>query len=103
MQEAVIPEAVTVRRWSLANIGMALSVGLAVIYGVVVEDMALIMYQNNAGDFAFAVLGLFATPLLTTWVAIAIWLASRPRWAQATVAALLLLAPPLILFGALHA
>ena len=66
------------RRWSLAEIGIALSIVLPVVYGVVVEDLGLIMLQNDANQFAFAVLGLFATPLLTTWIAIAIWLAARP-------------------------
>jgi hypothetical protein len=90
------------RRWRLRELGMAVSIVLAVIYGVVVEDMGLIMVQNRAGDLAFAVLGLFATPLFTTWVAIAIWLAHRPLWLRWTVAALLLLAPPLML-GVLNA
>jgi hypothetical protein len=90
-------------RWNLASLGMALSIALAVIYGVVVEDLGLIMVRNNADNYAMAVLGLFATPLLTTWVAIAIWLGSRPLWLRWSVAALLLLAPPLILFGALNA
>jgi len=49
------------------------------------------------------VLGLFATPLLTSWVAIAIWLASRSLRLKLSVGALLLLAPPLILFGVLNA
>jgi hypothetical protein len=61
------------------------------------------MFENDADQYALAVLGLFATPLLTTWVAIAIWLASRSLWLRWTVAALLLLAPPLILFGMLNA
>jgi hypothetical protein len=99
--EAAISE--PARRLSLRELGMAVSIALAVLYGVVVEDMGLLMIRNHAGDFAFVVLGLFATPLLTTWVAIAIWLAAQPRWAQLTVAALLLLAPPLILFGMLDA
>jgi hypothetical protein len=100
-EEAAILE--PARRWGLAEIGIALSIVLAVVYGVVVADLGLIMLQNDADQFAFAVLGLFATPLLTTWVAIAIWLASRPLWLRWTVAALLLLVPPLILFGALNA
>ena len=91
------------RRAGLRELGMVVSIVLAVIYGVVVEDMGLLMIQNDAGNFAFAVLGLFATPLLTTWVAIAIWLAHRPVWLRWAVAALLLLAPSLILFGALNA
>ena len=99
--EAAIAE--PARRWNLAGVGMALSIALAVVYGVVVEDLGLIMVRNNADQFALAVLGLFATPLLTTWVAIAIWLVSRPRWLRWTVAALLVLAPPLILFGFLNA
>jgi hypothetical protein len=101
MEEAALPQ--PARRWSLREIGMALSIALAVAYGVVVADLGLIMVQNDAGQAALAVLGLFATPLLTTWVAIAIWLARRQLWLRWTVAALLLLAPPLILFGALHA
>jgi len=99
--EAAIAE--PARRWNLAGVGMALSIALAVVYGVVVEDLGLIMVRNNADQFALAVLGLFATPLLTTWVAIAIWLVSRPLWLRWTVAALLVLAPPLILFGFLNA
>jgi hypothetical protein len=101
MMEAVIPR--PARRWGLAEFGMALSIGLAVVYGVVVENLGLIMLQNDADQSALAVLGLFATPLLTTWVAIAIWLASRPLWLRWTVAGLLLLGPPLILFGVLNA
>ena len=101
MELAASPE--PPRRWKWAEVGMALSVALAVVYGVVVADMGLIMLRNNADDFAYAVLGLFATPLLTTWVAIAIWLAKRPRWLQLSTAALLLLAPPLILLGVLNA
>jgi len=100
-EQAAIPR--PMRRWSLTEVGMALSIALAVAYGVLVADLGLIMLQNDADQSAFAVLGLFATPLLTTWVAIAIWLASRPLWLRWTVAALLLLAPPLILFGALNA
>lgn len=101
MQEGAIPEPAP--RLGLRELGMAVSIALAVLYGVVVEDMGLIMLRNDAGQFAFAVLGLFATPLLTTWVAIAIWLAHRPLWLRWSVAALLLLAPPLILFGMLGA
>ena len=101
MEQAAIPQ--SARRWKLAELGMGLSVALAIIYGVLVCEMGLIMLQNDAGEYAFAVLGLFATPLLTTWVAIAIWLAKRPRWLQLSTAALLLLAPPLILLGVLNA
>jgi hypothetical protein len=99
--EAAISE--PARRFGLRELGMAVSIALAVLYGVVVEDMGLLMIQNRAGEFAFVVLGLFATPLLTTWVAIAIWLAHRPPWLKLSVAALLLLAPPLILFGFINA
>jgi hypothetical protein len=91
------------RRRTLTELGMALSIALAVVYGVVVADLALIMFENDADQYALAVLGLFAIPLLTTWVAIAIWLASRSLWLRWTVAALLLVAPPLILFGVLNA
>jgi hypothetical protein len=91
------------RRSSLTDLGIWLSVVLAVMYGVVVEDLGLIMARNNADQFELAVLGLFAIPLLTTWVAIAIWLAARPLWLRWSVAALLLLSPPLILAGLLNA
>jgi hypothetical protein len=90
-------------RRSLTQIGMALSIALTVVYGVVVADLALIMFRNDADQHALAVLGLFATPLLTSWVAIAIWLASRSLWLKLSVGALLLLAPPLILFGVVNA
>jgi hypothetical protein len=82
---------------------MAISIALAVIYGVLLEDIGLVMVQNRADGFAFAVLGLFAVPLFTTWVAIAIWLAKGPLSLRMVVAALLVLGPPLILFGALNA
>ena len=98
MEQAAAPQAG--RRLKLADLGMALSVALAVVYGVIVWDLGRVMVEGVASQRAFAVLGLFATPLLTTWVAIAIWLASRPVWLKLTVAALLLLAPPMILFGA---
>jgi len=101
MEEAALPQ--PARRWSLREIGMALSIVLAVIYGVVVADLGMIMVQNDADQSALAVLGLFASPLFTTWVAIAIWLARRQLWLKLSVGALLVLAPPLILFGALNA
>jgi len=101
MEEAAIPR--PARHSGLAEVGMVLSIALAVVYGVVVENLGLIMLQNDADQSALAVLGLFATPLLTTWVAIAIWLASRPLWLRWMVAALLLLSPPLILAGFLNA
>ena len=101
MQEAAIAN--PGGRWTLTELGMAVSIALSVVYGVVVADLGLIMLRNNADQHALAVLGLFATPLLTSWVAVAIWLASRPLWLRLTVAALLLLAPPLILFGVLNA
>lgn len=82
---------------------MAVSIGLAVLYGVLLEDIGFVMVHNRGDGFAFAVLGLFAVPLFTTWVAIAIWLAKRPLSLRLAVAALLVLAPPLILFGALNA
>jgi hypothetical protein len=101
MQEATIAK--PAHRPSLTEIGMALSIALTVIYGVVVGQLGLIMLQNDADQHALAVLGLFATPLLTSWVAIAIWLASRSLRLKLSVGALLLLAPPLILFGVLNA
>lgn len=101
MQQATVQQ--PVRRWSMADTGMALSVALAVIYGVLVEEFGLVMLRNHADGHALAVLGLFAAPLLTSWVAIAIWMVSRPTWVRWSVAALLLLAPPLILVGLLNA
>jgi hypothetical protein len=89
--------------WTLTELGMALSIALAIIYGVIVADFALVMIENDADQTAIAVLGLFATPLLTSWVAIAIWLARRPLWLRWSVAALLVLAPPLILTGIRYA
>jgi hypothetical protein len=89
--------------WTLTELGMALSIALAIIYGVIVADFALVMIENDADQTAIAGLGLFATPLLTSWVAIAIWLARRPLWLRWSVAALLVLAPPLILTGIRYA
>jgi uncharacterized membrane protein YuzA (DUF378 family) len=45
------------------------------------------------------VLGLFALPLVTAWMGIAISLASRALWLRVSVAALLLLAPPAFLLA----
>lgn len=91
------------RRRNLAEYGMALSIALTVVYGVIIAGLSLFMLRNNADGKALAALGIFAIPLFTSWVAIAIWLASRPLWLRWTVAALLLLAPPLILLGILSA
>jgi hypothetical protein len=85
--------------WTLTEFGMAVSIALAIVYGVIVADFALVMIENDADQKAIAVLGVFATPLLTSWVAIAIWLARRPLWLRWSVATLLVLGPPLILMG----
>jgi hypothetical protein len=95
-------EASAARR-SLRDAGLALCVVLAMIFAVIIEYLAAIMVTHSAGSGEFAVLSVFAVPLVTVWVAIAISLADRRLWVRWAVAALLLLVPPLLLFGALNA
>ena len=70
---------------------------------VVVEDLVAVMLANSATWRELAVLSLFAVPLVTGWVAIALSLSARPAWLRLSVAALLLLVPPLVLFGVWNA
>ena len=96
-EQAAISQAA--RRQSLASVGLALCIALAAVFGVIVEGLAALMVENSASWRELAVLGLFAVPLVTGWVAIAISLAERPFWLRLSVAALLLLVPPALLFG----
>ena len=101
-----MPEAVaskSPRRLSWADTGLALCIALAVVFAVIVEDLVAMMLANSATWRELAVLGLFAVPLVTGWVAIALSLSARPAWLRLSVAALLLLVPPLILAGLLDA
>jgi hypothetical protein len=90
-------------RGRLANAGLALSIVLAVVFAVIVEDLLALMLANSATWGELAVLLLFAVPLLTGWAAIAISLSGRPMGLRLGVAALLLLVPPLVLVGVWHA
>ena len=87
------------RRSGLSDIGLALSIALAAVFAVIVEDLFAIMLAHSATWGELAVLSLFAVPLLTGWVAIAIGLWSRPPWVRWSAAVLLLLVPPLVLLG----
>jgi hypothetical protein len=99
-QQAALPQAV--RRSTLANAGLALCIALAVVFGMIVEGVGALMVESNATWRELAVLGLFAVPLVTGWVAIAITLADRPLGLRLSVAGLLLLVPPAVLFGAFN-
>jgi hypothetical protein len=101
MARAVEPA--SARRLILRDIGLALSIVLAMVFAVIVEDLVAIMLAHSAGWREFAVLSLFAVPLLTGWVAIAISLTERPLGLRLCVAALLLLAPPAFLVAIWHA
>jgi hypothetical protein len=92
-------EAEPVRRLNLRDAGLGVCIVLAVIFAVIVEYLVAVMFAHSAGWGEFAVLGVFAVPLVTGWVAIAISMAGRPLWVCSSVAALLLLVPPLILLG----
>ena len=85
-------------RSGLSDVGLGLSIVLAAVFAVIVEDLLAIMLSHSATWSELAVLSLFAVPLVTGWVAIAICLAGRPVWLRLGVAALLLLLPPLVLF-----
>ena len=92
-------EAKPVWRPGLRDSGLALCIVLAVIFAVIVEYLAAVMVAHSAGWGEFAVLSVFAVPLVTGWVAIAISMAGRPLCVRWSVAVLLLLVPPLILFA----
>ena len=96
-EQAAISQAA--RRQSLASVGLALCIALAAVFGVIVEGLAALMVENSATWRELAVLGLFAVPLITGWVAIAISLASRALWLRIAVAVILLLVPPVLLLG----
>ena len=83
------------RNWS--DIGLAVTIVLAVPLAMIVEELSLIMARNSATWGELGVLALFAAPLITTWAAIAISLASRPLKFRLAVAALLLLVPPALI------
>ena len=95
--EAALP--VPERRSGLSDIGLGLSIVLAAVFAVIVEDLLAIMLAESATWRELAVLSLFVVPLVTGWVAIAISLAGRPVWLRLGVAAVLLLVPPLVLLG----
>ncbi|MBO0749391.1 MAG: hypothetical protein J2O44_03035 [Porphyrobacter sp.] len=88
------------RSWS--DIGLAVMIVLTVPLAMIVEALSVIMAENAAGWREYAVLALFAAPLVTAWAAIGISLASRPVWLRTAVAALVLLVPPVLLFGAFN-
>jgi hypothetical protein len=97
MERAVVTPLARKRNWS--DWGLAVSVALAIPLAMIVEAIGYIMVENSATWSQMAVLGLFAVPLVTGWAAIAIGLSSRPLWVRLSVAALLLLLPPALLFG----
>lgn len=97
MEHAV--SSIPARRRLSSEIGLAVSIFLAVPLAIIVEGLALAMIQNAATWRELAVLGLFALPLLTAVAAIALSLTGRPRWLQWAVAALLLLVPPVVLLS----
>lgn len=87
------------RRSGLSDIGLALSIVLATVFAVIVEDLLAIMLAHSATWRELAVLSLFAVPLLTGWVAIAICLAGRALWVRWSVAVLLVFVPPALLLA----
>jgi hypothetical protein len=90
-------EADPVRRSNLGDTGLGLSIVLATIFAVIVEYLLAVMLTHSAGWSEIGVLSVFAVPLVTGWVAIAISLAERPLWVRGAVAALLILVPPALL------
>jgi hypothetical protein len=101
MEQAIAPA--SPHRRNLAGLGIALSVVLAVPLAMIVEGLAFMMVENSATWRELAALGLFAVPLVTGWVAIAISLAGRPFRLRLGVAALLLVVPPALLLGVWNA
>jgi hypothetical protein len=97
MEQAIAPH--PPGRRNLAGFGIALSVALAIPLAMIVEGLAFMMVENSATWRELAVLSLFAVPLVTGWVAIAISLAGRPSRLRLSVAVLLLLVPPVLLFA----
>ena len=94
-----LAETSAVRKPYWPNVGVAVSVVLAVPLAMIVEWLAAVMIENSATGADWAVLSLFAVPLVTAWAAIALSLSSKPAGMRLAVAALLLLAPPVLLFG----
>jgi hypothetical protein len=95
MEQAIAPAP----RSLSSDIGLAISIVLAVPLAMIVEGLAVVMVANAATGSELAVLGLFAVPLLTVWAAIALSLWTRPVRLRWSAAALLLLLPPLLLAG----
>jgi hypothetical protein len=100
MEQAAAPGAAARRNWS--DLGLALAVILCLPLAMIVEYLGLVMAENSATLGEMSALSLFAVPLVTTWGAIAISLASRAPWLRIAVAAILLLVPPILLFGAFN-
>jgi hypothetical protein len=92
-----------VRRRNWSDVGVGVSVVLAVPLAMIVEWLAAVMIENSAKGADFAVLSLFAVPLVTAWAAIALSLSAKPVGIRLAVAALLLLAPPLLLLATSNA
>jgi hypothetical protein len=101
MEQAVAPRATAKRYWS--DLGLALAVVLSVPLAMIVEYLSLVMAENSASWSELGVLGLFALPLVTAWVGIALSLASHALWLRLSVAVLLLFVPPAFLFIAWYA
>ena len=97
MEQAVAPP--LPRRYNWSDIGLVVSIVLAIPLAMIVETIGFIMVENSASWRQLTVLGLFAVPLLTGWAAIAIGLASRPLRLRLSVAAVLLVGPPVLLLG----
>lgn len=100
MEQTVTRRPAGRRNWS--DLGLALAVVLSVPLAMIVEYLSLLMAENSASWAELGVLGLFAVPLVTSWAAIAISLASRALWLRVAVAVIVLLVPPILLLGAFH-
>jgi len=92
-------EAKSARRLNLRDVGLAICIVLATVFAVIVEDLVAVMVAHSASWSELAVLGVFAVPLVTGWIAITISLADYPLRVRWFVAALLLLVPPFVLLG----
>ena len=87
---------------SLGDAGIALCVVLAVPFAMFVEWFGYLLVERSVGFDEWAAFSVFAVPLVTVWWAIALTLSARQLWLRLGVAALLLLVPPIILFGVLN-
>jgi hypothetical protein len=95
--------AVTARRWSWGDVGIALGVGFAVVLTFTVEWMAsAVLKAPSAGSHDWFVLTLFVLPLLISLGAIGVTLARRPLWARLAATISIVLIPAALMFGVLN-